>query len=630
MPNKSLNGIPWEHLDFVFNSVFEGVMITDCAGIIRLVNTTARQLHMGMDSPNVGFPLADCSPHDWIETRRVLASGQAQLGKRLILANAELLVNRLPIADKGEIVAVVTTMQDIAIFDSIAKSLPVYQALNGEVECILEQFGDAFVALDAEKRILRVNAAYERLASLDKGALLGRFLHQLRRDPAHIIPLVEEVFNKQQRLVSHRELENGDNFLITISPAFNDVGELSMVLVRIQDVSQFLHLQERFVPVEEVTYPIQNDEKNHEIQKICQDTGIIANSAAMMRLVRLVLKVSQADSSVLLQGESGVGKSMLANLIHTHSPRKKNPFIVINAGAIPEEIMESELFGYVKGAFTGALPQGKIGLLEAANKGTLFLDEIGEMKYSLQAKLLEVIEKKSFIRVGCTKRISVDIRIIAATNRNLEQDVDDGLFRKDLYYRLNVIPLLVPPLRERREDIHAMAQGILQHYNTQHNTKKILSKSLIHWLSQHDFSGNMRELINILEWMLVMGEGDELTLADLPVGLQKNEIHDAIPPSSPNSFTPHMDEVQSSVSASVVQSENVIQVSPELHNHVLPETVIPLKQAMRLMEEKYLEYAIAKFGNIQEAADALEVHFSTLWRKLTQYNIEPNKERGGE
>ncbi len=630
MPNKFLNGMPWEHLQFVFNSVFEGVMITDRSGIIRLVNATAKQLHHGMDVPNVDFSLADCSPHDWIETRRVLASGQAQLGKRLVLANAELLVNRLPITDKGEIVAVVTTMQDISIFDGVAKSLPVYKALNEEVESILEQFGDAFVALDVEKRILRVNSAYERLASLDKGALMGRPLHQLRRDPAQIVPLVEEVFTKQQRLVSHRALENGDNFLVTISPAFNDLGELCMVLVRIQDVSQFLHLQERFVPAEDVSYPIQNDERSLEIQKICQDTGIIANSASMMRLVRLVLKVSQADSSVLLQGESGVGKSMLASLIHTHSPRKKNPFIVINAGAIPEEIMESELFGYVKGAFTGALPQGKMGLLEAANTGTIFLDEIGEMKYSMQAKLLEVIEKKSFIRVGCTKRISVDIRIIAATNRNLEQDVEDGLFRKDLYYRLNVIPLLVPPLRERREDIHAMAQGILQHYNTQHKTKKTLSKPLIHWLSQHEFSGNMRELINILEWMLVMGEGDELLLSDLPVGLQKSEIHDVMITPSPSIFANDVLQEQDASPIAPLQNENATQAVQEVPFGVLPETVLPLKQAMRLMEQKYLEHTIAKYGTIQEAADALEVHFSTLWRKLTQYNIETSKERGGE
>ncbi len=618
MPNASFSSLVWEHNHFLFDAIFEGIIICDKNGIIKLVNASARQLYQGMEMPQVGFALADCSPHEWLETKRVLASGHAQLGRKLLLADSELLVNRLPIIEEGEVVAVVITMQDIEMFDEIVKQLPGYKSLHEEVETILEQIGDAFIALDFEKRVIRVNSAYERLVAVDRSALLGRFIKQIKRDPAHIISLIEQVFEKQIRIVNHVKSENGNNLIVTASPSFDEEGNINMVLVRIQDLSQFVSFQEKFLPKERITFQSPNEGKKLEIQKLCQDTGIVAHSDSMLHLLQMVLKVSQSDSLVFLQGESGVGKSMLASLIHSQSPRSEQPLIVINASAIPEEIMESELFGYAKGAFTGALAQGKVGLLEAANKGTIFLDEIGEMKYSMQAKLLEVIEKKSFIRVGCTKRISVDIRIIAATNRDLEKDVEDGLFRKDLYYRLNVIPLYVPPLRERREDIQIMAQEIIQQYNAKHKTKKSLSKDLKQWLSGHEFSGNMRELINIFEWMLVMSDAEELTIAHLPAGLQKHIV----------SYKSEENQMDMQEKQEQEQEKKKIFDSDVLVTQSLPEKVLPLKEAMKHMEKRYLEEALARFGSIQATADALNVHFSTLWRKLLQYNIEQKHEKG--
>lgn len=602
------NTFSWSQLRFIFDAIFEGVVVTDTKGIVRLINTTAQQLYHGMEAPTEGLPLIDANPHDWLETRRVLASGQMQLGRKLILAEAELLVNRLPILYHNEIVGVITTMQDFGMFDDIVKQLPKYRSLHDEMETILEQLDDAFIAVDAQGCVLRVNTAYERLTALARGALLGRNIAQLTRDPANIASILQTVLEQQRRFVNHIHHHDGSNFIITASPAFNDRGEICMVLVRIQNEAQLFDMQKLLLSREEKTTTPVSEEKHLEIQKICEDTGIIANSEAMLRLIHSALKVSQADSSVLLQGESGVGKSMLASLIHSYSPRKSNPFIVINAGAIPEELMESELFGYVKGAFTGALPQGKVGLLEAANKGTIFLDEIGEMKYSMQVKLLEIIEKKSFIRVGCTKRISVDVRIIAATNKNLKHDVEQGLFRKDLFYRLNVLPLYVPPLRERREDIQAMAQSILGQYNAKHKVQKKFSSTLMQWFSQHDFPGNMRELINILEWMIVMGEGDELNICDLPVALQKNV---AISNVETLPITP---EAQANIAPSHTTVEACI-----------PQQILPLKEAMHIMERQYLEDAVSRYDNLQDAADALDVHFSTLWRKINQYNIKQKK-----
>lgn len=612
MSTNTLARMPWEQIQFIFDSVFEGLIITDAAGIVRLLNTTARRLHQGMEIPLVSMPLADFSPHDWLETRRVLASGQAQLGHKLVLADTEVLVNRLPLIHQGEIIGVITTMQDIGVFDNIVEQLSGYRALHDELEAVLEQFGDAFVALDAHSRVLRVNTAYERLAAMGRRTLIGRDIHHVKRDPARIASAAQTVLEQQKRVVCQVRQVDGNDLAVTACPAFTNSGEIRMVLIRIQPLTQLVSLNKHILPHFETDNdsPIP-DENDQEIQKICREAGIIANSSAMLRLVRQALKVSTTESSVLLQGESGVGKSLLATLIHANSSRKQHPLVVINCGAIPEEIMESELFGYVKGAFTGASPHGKVGLLEAANHGTIFFDEIGEMKYSMQVKLLEVIEKKSFIRVGCTKRISVDIRIIAATNRNLEEDVEHGLFRKDLYYRLNVIPLRIPPLRERREDIKALAQEILQRYNTRHKTDKHLSPALSEWFLQHDFSGNVRELVNIMEWMLVMGDGDELNVFDLPASLQNEALESW--GSAPQPDAPKYTE------ASPKQTH---QTDLEA---LLPRRVLPLKEAMRLMERLYLEQTLLKYDNIKDASDALEVHFSTLWRKMIQYNIDNNK-----
>lgn len=613
----SLSKIPFEHLNTIFDAVFEGVMITDSSGIIRLINKTAQRLHMGGEIPAIGVPLSDCSPHDWVEVKRVLASGQAQTGRTLVRPEAEVLVNRLPLFSHEKVIGVVSTMQDISMFEGIVQQLAGYRLLHDELESILEQYGDAFVVVDRQGIVLRVNSAYERLAVLGRQSIIGRNVNQIRRDAAGVIPLVNEVLHKQIRGVSHVMQPDGGNLLVTATPAFNERGDLLMVLVRIQNLTQISLMQEQFIPRETAAPVSEGSEDDEEIQQICAASGIVVRSRAMNRVVRQALKVSQVESSVLLQGESGVGKSMLASLIHAHSPRKKHPFVVINCGAIPEALMESELFGYEKGAFTGAAPQGKIGLIEAADKGTVFFDEIGELKYPLQVKLLEVIEKKSFIRVGSTKRISVDIRIVAATNRDLEQDVEAGTFRKDLFYRLNVIPLRIPPLRERREDIQAMTLEILSQYNTRHKTEKTISPSVMRWLMHYPFSGNMRELVNIMEWMLVMGEGNTLGLYDLPASLQQELGIDTPAHAPEETVSPPLSETSQPVSSPPSTIKEKEEVSPE--------SILPLKEAMRTLEEQYIRDAIRCCGTLQKAAQALDIHFSTLWRKMVQYGIQQGK-----
>ncbi|BAU22413.1 acetoacetate metabolism regulatory protein AtoC [Caldimicrobium thiodismutans] len=252
-----------------------------------------------------------------------------------------------------------------------------------------------------------------------------------------------------------------------------------------------------------------------EFQKV---EGIIAESPAMQKVLTLVNKVAETQAPVLITGESGTGKEVIAKLLHQLSPRHEGPFIKINCAAIPETLLEAELFGYEKGAFTGAI-QSKPGLFELAEGGTLFLDEIGEMPLSLQAKLLRVLQDNTFRRLGSLRELTVNLRLVTATNRDLQKMIKDALFREDLYWRLNVINIHIPPLRERKEDILPLAKFFIEKFNKKYGKEvKELSKEALSALFQHSFPGNVRELENRIERGIILAEGAVLTREDLGLG----------------------------------------------------------------------------------------------------------------
>ncbi len=254
-------------------------------------------------------------------------------------------------------------------------------------------------------------------------------------------------------------------------------------------------------------------------RKLWQEWGygeIIGKSRAMRQVFSLIEKVADTDSTILILGESGTGKELVARAIHQASHRREGPFIPVNCGAIPEELLESELFGHEKGAFTGAI-KTRVGRFELAHGGTIFLDEVSEMSPKLQVKLLRVLQERTFERVGGTRSIQVDIRVIAATNRDLEKEVREGRFREDLYYRLNVIPIKLPPLRERREDIPLLIEHFLKRFAKRKNREVMsISKEALECLMRHDWPGNVRELENVIERMVILSNGETLTLEDVP------------------------------------------------------------------------------------------------------------------
>ena len=256
-----------------------------------------------------------------------------------------------------------------------------------------------------------------------------------------------------------------------------------------------------------------NEKYQHEIdimnkKENAKTSSIIYRSNKMDKVIDLALRVAKVDSTILIEGESGVGKGVLVQFIHKNSLRYNKPFIKIDCGAIPETLLESELFGYEKGSFTGANTKGKIGLIQLADKGTLFLDEIGELPLNLQVKLLGVIQNKKLTRIGGTSSIPVDIRIIAATNRNLQNMVKEKKFREDLYYRLNVIPITIPPVRERTEDIPPLILHFLNMFNEKYNYSKKIHTNAMKILLNYNWPGNIREIENVIERLIVTTEED--------------------------------------------------------------------------------------------------------------------------
>ncbi|GAB1476195.1 hypothetical protein MASR2M70_10290 [Bacillota bacterium] len=310
---------------------------------------------------------------------------------------------------------------------------------------------------------------------------------------------------------------------------------------------------------------------------------IIARSPEMKRVINMAVRVAKVDSTVLIQGQSGVGKGLLSQLIHNNSARKDGPFIKIDCGSIPGNLLESELFGYEQGSFTGAEKGGKIGLIELANEGTLFLDEIGELPFDLQNKLLRVLQDREIYRIGGKKPLSIDFRTIAATNRDLEEMVAQKKFRKDLYYRLSVVPIEILPLKERREDIQPLIETNLIRFNTKYNLEKYIEPSALRSLIDYDWPGNVRELENCIEYLVVTTDSNRILNEDLPDSIQKSD--DTISGFKIESFS-------------------------------------SMKEAMELMERKLLLESMRNAESTEDMAKILKIDRSTVIRKLQKHEIK--------
>ncbi|QQE75794.1 sigma 54-interacting transcriptional regulator [Brevibacillus composti] len=387
---------------------------------------------------------------------------------------------------------------------------------------ILDHSSDEIFVLDKNRRIIYVNNVSERHYGLKPSDIIGKYNEDLV-SKGYWGPSIIPIVMKEKVPVTIRQTTCiGAELITTAIPILNNENEIELIVTTSHE-QNFINLY------------ISAEEKNGEAKETHSiSENIITNNEKMENLIKYCKKVAQVDTTILIQGESGTGKSVLASYIHKLSHRKNAPFLAINCAAIPEELLESELFGYSQGAFTGANRGGKIGLLEAADQGTIFLDEIGEISPKIQAKLLQVIQERQFLPVGGTEVKTVDIRIIAATNQNLLQMVENKQFREDLYYRLNVIELKLPPLRERKEDIVPLIYYFLNKCNQKYQTSHIISQEALDILAGYSWPGNVRQLENVIERLVVTCDG-VIQASDLPDIILQN-TKPKLPHSSPVSL----------------------------------------------------------------------------------------------
>ncbi|MED3850498.1 sigma 54-interacting transcriptional regulator [Priestia megaterium] len=384
------------------------------------------------------------------------------------------------------------------------------QQINDELYDIFESSFDEIFVTDANGYVLVVNSECEKNYALKVEDFIGKHVKELQEMGIFYPSATLKVIESNQAIELVQKTNSGRYLHVRTRPVFTNDGHLKSVISYSRDLTDLMELKRK---VEEMEEQLENYKK--ELNESVDLEGIVTKSEAMKKVFSTIQRVASVNTTVLLLGETGVGKSRVAKLLHQLSTRKQQPYHELNCAALPEQLIESELFGYEGGTFTGALREGKKGIIELSNEGTLFLDEIGELSLSAQSKLLHVLQDRTIRPVGSTKAVSIDVRIITATNQNLEQMVEEGKFRRDLYYRLNVVPITIPPLRERKEDILPLVYQFLHHFNTVYERNVRLSPKALDAFLGQEWKGNVREVENIIERLVVTGE-EMITLKDLP------------------------------------------------------------------------------------------------------------------
>ncbi|WP_413790647.1 sigma-54 interaction domain-containing protein [Bacillus thuringiensis] len=387
-----------------------------------------------------------------------------------------------------------------------------------DLKDVFEYAFDEIFVTDEQGIVVRVNSTCERHYQLAAEELVGKHVKELQKDGIFYPSATLEVIEKKRPIELVQTTKSGEYLHVRTRPVFDDEGNLRRVISYSRDLTELYQLRQK---VEEMDNQLKTYKK--ELRETYEHEGLIFKSLAMQKIVDTIKKVSVVDSTVLILGETGVGKSRLVRYLHEVSHRKHESFYEINCAALPTNLIESELFGYSGGSFTGANREGKKGLLESAHKGTLFLDEIGEMPLEIQAKLLQVLQEKTFRPIGGRELKKVDVRIVAATNRDLSEMVKQGTFRKDLYYRLNVIPIAIPPLRERTEDILPLIYHYLQHFNKKYGRDVKLAPGTLQMFVGYPWEGNNREIENVIE-RIVITVDDVVTVEDLPLSMQEAAV----------------------------------------------------------------------------------------------------------
>ncbi len=580
---QEINAQNWrEFSQVLLNASRNAISVLDTSGHVIIANTHAQTKLQLMPGSTIATVLPSLHEH----MRQVVVKKTKLNGLRTLSRNEAYLSYLEPLIVKNTIVGVICVMESLTDLENANRKMQSYQELSQELDAIISCSDNGLWICDSRGKILRINTASERLNMLHADKIIGRNVKELVEEGYIDDSVTMKVLKSHKRESLLQQTHSGRKLMVTGNPVFNSADELTKVVINEMDITEVYTLREELEAQLAKNDLIQSHIREAQISGLTAGR-IIAKSAKMIKTLRQAYKVSQVDSSVLILGESGTGKGLVASLIHSHSPRANKTMIHISCGAIPEALIESELFGYEKGAFTGAAHQGKPGYLELADDGTLFLDEIGEIPLASQAKLLSFLEDGKLTRVGATKAKELDVRIICATNRDLEQMVKQGHFRMDLYYRLNVVPISVPPLRDREACKISLINHFIHHFSTkfQCHQPPHINRCAMNALLTYNYPGNVRELMNICERLVVMSESKEIYIEDLP-----------------GSVTSHLPlPIQMRYDFGVMEDHS------------------SLPRIMASVEQRIITQALSKYRTQAKAAEALGINQSTIARKLRSF-----------
>jgi len=568
----------------ILNSTHNLIISIDRNGRINLLNRAAEKF-LGLKSTAVqGRDIMKIFPNSGL--LEILETGSTKPVQKIKLNNRMFISNRSPIKEGKRIIGAVAVLQDISELESISRELENVKELNREMDALIESSYDGLYLTNGAGVTLRLNEAFEKLTGVNSSELIGRNVEDLVNERGIVSESVSALVLKEKKPITiMQKTITGRLALTTGTPVFDRKGKIFRVVSNVRDITELILLKQQLEQAQGLSRHYESELRALQMQYSGSEK-LIVSSRKMKDLLDTVIRLAQVDSTVLITGESGTGKELIAETIHNNSLRKNGPFIKINCGAISHNLLETELFGYDSGAFTGAKKGGKAGYFELAHGGTLLLDEISELPFNLQVNLLRVLQSKELIRVGGEKTIPIDVRIIAATNRDILGLVEKNEFRKDLYYRLNVVPVEVPPLRERKEEIPVLAAHFTQLFNKKYKMEKKLSTNVIDVLMEYDWPGNVRELENIVERLIVTTRGNVLSCKDLPLHLKNNS-------------------------------------NKEKHPQISITGIIPLREAVECLEKQIIEQAYSRYKCTREVAKQLEVDPSTVLRKAAKYGISP-------
>lgn len=433
-----------------------------------------------------------------------------------------------PIRYNETMLGILCIAQDVTAMEKVTSRMVSFQELSMELDTIIDSSNDGLWICDGDGNVLRINPASERLTCVKASDVVGKNMEELVNQGLINQSVTLEVLKTKKKVSIIQKTRYGKELFLTGTPVFDRKGTLFRVVVNERDLTDIKALKSALEEKVALTNQYRQDLLEMQIEET-RSRQIIAKTPEYIRIIQQAIKLGNVDSTVLILGESGTGKGVVADLIHKYSPRGCQPMIKLNCGSIPESLLESELFGYEKGAFTGALKAGKPGKFEMADRGIIFLDEIAELPLSSQVKLLRFLEDGHISRIGSTSSKKVDVRIIAATNRDLKGMIAKKQFRSDLYYRLNVIPLTMPPLRERRECLLPMINHFTEQFCKRYKkTDVMISREALDALLQYSYPGNVREMINICERLVVMSYDGNVTREELPASVRDSV--EAVPP----------------------------------------------------------------------------------------------------